>query len=174
MMMRIAAGFVMIVLPLAAQDKKETVDASGYKVVYTIRDDKTQRHFTLLVDSAGRSSFRAGNRVPVASMSMQPAAGTGNASVATQYNYFDVGITIDCRLRHAEGKLVLNSDLDISTIVEADKRAGNPPPNPTVASVRVSGASAVVAPGKPVAIASIDDPVTNRRLDIVATVTRLD
>jgi hypothetical protein len=171
MMIRLAAGFVMLaVLPVTAQEKKETVNPSGYKVVYTIRDDKAQRHYTLLVDTAGRATFRAGNRVPVASMSVQP----GGAGVATQYNYFDTGISIDCRVREAEGKITLNSDLDISTIVEHDKSAGNAPPNPTVASVRASGLSAVVSPGKPAVIASIDDPVTHRKLEIVATATKLE
>jgi hypothetical protein len=168
MMTRITAGLVVLAaLPAAAQETKEIVNSSGYKVVYTIRDGKTERNFTLLADASGRATFRAGNRVPVASMSVQPGG-----TAATQYNYMETGIDIECRLRDVAGKITLNSDLGISTIVEHPKPAGNPPPNPTVSSVRVSGLSAVVVPGKPAVIASIDDPVTNRRLDIVAAVTR--
>jgi hypothetical protein len=171
-MIRIAAGFaVLAALPLAAQERRERVDPFGYKVVYTIRDDKAQRNYTLLVDAGGRGTLRSGNRVPVVTSSTHPDAGGGT----TQYQYFDTGINIDCRVRETDAKVVLNSDLDISTVVEPVKAAGAASgPNPTVASVRVGGVSAVVAPGRPTVIASIDDPVTTRKLEIVATVTRLE
>jgi hypothetical protein len=139
--------------------------------VYTIRDDRAQRTYTLLVDTSGRGTLRAGNRVPVVTSSMQPDTG----GMTTQYQYFDVGVTIDCRVRETDaGKVVVSSDLDISTVAEPVKSAGAAPPNPTVTSVRVGGVSAVVAPGRPAVIASIDDPVTSRKLDVIATVTRLD
>jgi hypothetical protein len=168
-------------MPGAAQEKKESVDASVYKVEFTIRDcsdaaAKSGRRYTMLVDTSGKSEFRIGNKVPYAAGSFQPGiAGPGiSPQVSTQYTYLDTGVNIDCWLRESNGMLALRANIDISAVVEHPKSAQVNPPNPTVASIRLSGARALLTPGKPALIASIDDPVTMRKLDVEATVTKMN
>jgi hypothetical protein len=47
------------------------------------------------------------------------------------------------------------------------------PHNPTVGQIRL-GARALMTAGKPLQIVSMDDPVTMKRFDVEATVTKLN
>lgn len=173
------ALLLMTIGPAGAQEKKEP--GSVYKVEFRIRDGsdaaaKNGRRYTMLIDTNGRGSFRVGQRVPVATGSFQP--GTGgvgvNPLVNTQFNYVDVGVTIETSIKEQDGKVALNSSLDVSTLVEHKPQAGSAIlPNPTVAQIRIA-VNALVPPGKPTLVASIDDPVTQHRFDVEALVTKAD
>ncbi len=97
----------------------------------------------------------------------------GVAQPVMQYTYLDTGVNIDCRIVELNGKITLIAQLDISAVHQHDKAATLNPPNPTVASIRLS-ARALMTPGKPTQIVSMDDPVTMKRFDVEATVTRLN
>jgi hypothetical protein len=171
--MRIAAPLIFAsllasALPVGAQEKKESATPAVYRVEFNIRDGseaaaKAGRRYAMLIEANGKGTFRVGNRVPIA---------TGGAQVG-QYQYFDVGVNIECRLRESNGKVDLNADIEVSNIVEHEKGAAAIPPNPTVSSIRLS-VGTIVDLGKPALVASIDDPVTMRRFDVEATVTKVD
>jgi hypothetical protein len=93
--------------------------------------------------------------------------------VSTQFQYFDTGVNIDCRLRETNGRVGLSAEIDVSTIMEHTKGAGANPPNPTIGSIRVA-VNAVLRPGTPTMVVSIDDPVTMRKFDVEATVTKMN
>ncbi|MGC9969132.1 MAG: hypothetical protein ABSE56_00950 [Bryobacteraceae bacterium] len=182
--MRIAAPLIFASLlastvSLRAQEKKESVTPGVYRVEFNIRDGseaaaKVGRRYAMLIAANGKGTFRVGNRVPIATGGLQPGGGTeGSSKLYTQYQYFDIGVNIDCRLRELNGKVDLNADIDVSTIVEHEKGAAAIPPNPTVASIRLS-VGTILDLGKPALVASIDDPVTMRRFDVQATVTKVD
>jgi len=150
-------------LPVRAQD------SSTYKVDFTIRDTgdaggKSGRKYSLLVNRAEKSTFKVGNRVPVATGSQN-----ANAMVNTQFTYIDVGLNIECRVAETGSKLALHADLDISTAVMPEKT--NPVPNPTISSIRLNIDTTVPA-GKPTVIASFDDPVTGRKFDIDVAISK--
>ena len=106
----------------------------------------------MLLDNDGKGGvFKVGDRVPV--------------MTGTQTTYVDVGMNIDTHLHEVNGKVLLNSSIDMSTA-----RAGGA--SPTIAQTRVS-IYATVTPGTPTLVASIDDPATQHKLDVEATVTRL-
>lgn len=177
----IVAGLLVSALPGSSQEKKESDGAKIYKVEFNIRDGsdaaaKTGRRYTMLVETGSKGTFRAGDKVPYATGSFQPGiGGVGvNPLVNTQYTYLDTGVSIECRLREWNEKVVLNADIDISTVVQHDKAVTNNPPNPTVASIRISGITAAVDPGKSALVASIEDPVTMRKFDVTATVTKVN
>jgi hypothetical protein len=154
-------------LPAAAQENRETI---VYRVEFNIRDGsdtaaKTGRRYTMLIDANGKGNFRAGNKVPYLASS--------SPGQAAQYNYADIGVNIDARLRDMQGKVSLAADLDVSTVLPRDKATPPAPPNPTIASVRI-GVNTIMIPGKPSLVASIDDPVTMRRFDVEATVTKVE
>jgi hypothetical protein len=71
------------------------------------------------------------------------------------------------------GKIMLNAQLDISAIHQHDKAAAMNPPNPAVAAIRL-GVRALMSSGRPTQIVSMDDPVTMKKFDVEATVTKLN
>ena len=151
-------------------------DSAVYRVEFNIHDGtdaaaKAGRHYTLLIDANGKGVFKAGSKVPYATGSFQ--SGAGSPQVATQYNYADVGVNIDANLREVNGRVSLSATLDLSTLVQPDKGAAMTPPTPTIAQLRVS-INAMLTPGKPTQVAAIDDPVTMRKFEVYATITKVN
>jgi hypothetical protein len=177
MMRHTALLLLLPLLPLAAQEKPAS-STNVYRVEYRIRDGsdaaaKNGRRYTMLIGNRDKGTFKLGERVPVASGSFQPGAGA-SPLVNTQFTYIDVGVNIDAILAEENGKVTLNSNLDISTLVEHKAPQPSPIlPNPTVAQIKIAEIS-VLTPGKPTLVASIDDPVTQRKFDVEVTVTKVD
>lgn len=150
-----------------AQAQAATPGRSFYRVEFKITDSggesakQADRRYAILTDTEGHGVLRIGNKIPIA--------------VGNGFQYQDVGVNIDCRLRELNEKVALTADLDVSTVVQHDPpaAAGASPPSPTLASVRV-GVNAMLRPGVPTMVASIDDPVTSRKFAVEATVTKLD
>jgi hypothetical protein len=145
-------------------------DNPTYKVDFTIRDTgdaggKTGRKFSLLVNRGQKSTFKVGNRVPVAT-----GNSSGNALVNTQFTYIDVGLNIDCTVVESGPKFALHADMDISTAVMPEKTASVQ--NPTISQIRLN-IDTTVAPGKPTVVASFDDPVTARKFDIDVAIAKV-
>jgi len=165
-------------LPAMAQEKRDTVTAT-YKVEYRIRDGsdaaaKNGRRYTMWIDNQGKGTFHVGQRVPVATGSFQPGTGANGTSplVNTQFNYQDVGVSIDTTIVEQDGKVNLNSTIDVSIVVPT-KPEGNWTPPPTIGQIRIA-VKALVALNKPALVASIDDPVTQRKFDVEALVTKVE
>jgi hypothetical protein len=185
MMRRTALLLLLPLLPLTAQEKppERTLSApdSVYRVEYRIRDGsdaaaRNGRRYAMLIANHNKATFKLGERVPVATGSFQPGVGgVGvNPLVNTQFTYLDIGVNIDAHLDDNNGRIILNSTLDISTLVEhKPSQASQVLPNPTVAQIRIAEISNL-ATGKPTLVASIDDPVTQRKFDVEVTVTKVD
>jgi hypothetical protein len=177
--MRSTALLFLLMIPAAAQEKPASTGV--YRVEYRIRDGsdaaaKTGRRYTMLIENRNKATFKLGERVPVATGAVQPGVGGVGVSpvVNTQFNYIDVGVNIDAYLAEENGKITLNTSLDISTLVEHKQPPQSPIlPNPTVAQIKIAEISAVPA-GKPTLVASIDDPVTQRKFEVEVTVTKVD
>ncbi|HEV2448153.1 MAG TPA: hypothetical protein VGS58_19615 [Candidatus Sulfopaludibacter sp.] len=166
-------AFLLAALALPAVHAQPT---DVYKVELTMRDAtdasaKSGRHYTILVDIRGAGTFKIGNREPVASGSFMPGTGgTGvNPLVNTQYTYIDTGVNIECRLEPADAKLQLRADIDISSVMQQKTAV----PNPAIGQLKLA-VNALVVPGKRTVIASVDDPVTNRKFDVEALVTKAE
>jgi type II secretory pathway component GspD/PulD (secretin) len=128
----------------------------------------------MLVSANGKGTFRVGNRVPYATGAFQASTGANPLQVNTQYQYFDVGVNIDCWIREGAGKVNVRADLDVSTVVQHDRSgAAGTAPNPTISQIKMN-VDAMVNPGKPTVVASIDDPVTMRKFDVDVTVTKMN
>jgi hypothetical protein len=173
----VLSGLVLApLLPAGAQGS-----GAVYKVEYRIHDGsdaaaKAGRRYTILIDSSGRGTFHVGERIPVATGSFQSGPnGVGvNPVVNTQFNYLDVGVSIETKLGEVNGKVELSSNLDLSTISEHKAQPGSPVISaPTVAQMKIV-VDALVPPGKPTLVASIDDPVTQRKVEVEALVTKID
>ena len=151
-----------ILAPLAAA---QTARSAVYKVDFTIRDSgdagaKTGRKYSIMVNDRQKGTFKVGNRIPMA---------TGGGAGNTQVTYVDVGVNLECFVAEQEGRIALRSDLDLSTAVMPEK---SPMPNPTISQIRLN-IETTLTPGKPSVVASFDDPVTSRKFEVEATVTRM-
>ena len=151
-----------LLAPLAAAQARAN---AVYKAEFNIRDTgdpagKSGRKYSLTAAEHVKSTFRIGNRVPVV---------TGGNGGNTQWQYFDLGVNIDCLLSEQEGKIYVHADADLSSPVLSDK---NPGGNPTISQIKINMDTSVT-PGKPTVVASFDDPVTARKFEVEVTVTKL-
>ena len=164
-------------LPVIGQEKG--ADSGVYRVEFNIHDGsdaaaKTGRRYTIMIEGNEKGVFRVGQKVPYATGSFQPGVGSGvTPLVSTQFNYAEVGVNIDCRIIEFNGKVRVKATLDLSTVVQHEKTAPQVPPMPIIGQLRIE-VNALVNPGKPTLVASVDDPVTLRKFDVEATVTKLN
>jgi hypothetical protein len=120
---------------------------------------------TLMNAPAGDwTRLRVGNRVPVFVHSQEK----GSANPATDFNYIDVGVNIDNRLRESGDMLALEVTADISSV--AFETGGSVGPPPTVRQVKGTSA-ALIAPGKPSVVFAADDPTSQHRFEVQVTAT---
>ncbi len=110
------------------------------------------------------SRLRVGNRVPVFVHSQEKSS----TNTVTDFNYIDVGVNIDNRLREVGEALALEVTADISSLA-ADTPTGVGPP-PTVRQVKVTAMSTIY-PGKPSVVFSADDPGSQHRFELQVTAT---
>lgn len=165
----IVAGLLLASLPALAQDNTVPVNRSVYRVEFNIRDGNPVastggRRYTMLIENEGRNSVRVGSKVPYVTGSTQTGAAP---AVSTQYNYADIGVNIDCRLREMNGRVSIQAEMEISSVLSGGV------PTPTVQSARVVVVT-TLEPGKPALLTTIDDPIIQRKLNIEATATKVN
>ncbi|HEY6393390.1 MAG TPA: hypothetical protein VIX89_19060 [Bryobacteraceae bacterium] len=164
-------------LPVIGQEKGGSADPGAYKVEFNIHDGndaaKTGRRYIIMIEANERGIFRVGQKVPYATGSLQPGVGSAGVTPLVQYNYAEIGVNIECRISEINGRIRVKATLDLSTVVQHDKSNVQVPPMPIIGQLRVD-VNALVNPGKPAIVASIDDPVTLRKFDVEATVTKIN
>ncbi|HUB80450.1 MAG TPA: hypothetical protein VMB03_16715 [Bryobacteraceae bacterium] len=158
-------------LPLHAQTTKEGPQL--YRVEINFRDGNdagavTDRRYSLLALDSRKAVFKVGSKTPVVSGSAQ--AQSGNALASTQVTYLDVGVNIDCVVASLGPKASLHGDLDLST-VSGESQVASGVREPVIRQTKLD-LDAVMEFGKPTVLASIDDPITARKLQVEATVTK--
>lgn len=127
------------------------------------------RSYSLLVQGSNQlNKLRSGARVPVVTNQLSKAS---NPTFPTQFQYFDVGMSIDCRVREQNGSLLLNTTIDSSSFAQ-------PMPNessidqPVIHQLKAD-VETLVGLGKPTVIASMDDPTSKRQFQLEVTATKL-
>lgn len=141
----------------------------AYRLTYTLIDlDGTKRlgdqHYTMVLVPSQRSVLKQVNKVPVATGYYLKETN----STQTQFTYLDVGMSFEATLDDSTNSLRLKTKVDQSSVVEDH-------PGSTLAQdpiVRVSSfeGSAILTPGKPLTIGTLDIAGTTRRIEIQATV----
>ena len=133
-----------------------------YKVEITIRDSaepaKNARKYSLLVFGQDKANLRVSSRTPV------PNGSAGN------FSYYDAGINLDCTVQEAVGRFGLHADLTLTSVFPPDKATG---PAPAITSSVQLNITSAVTPAKPTVVAAFEDPVTSRKFDVEAVVTKL-
>ena len=154
-----------VLAPLALQAQPSRSSAV-YRADFTIKDSgdagaKTGRKYTLILNEHQKSVFKVGNRTPV-------VTGGGGTAGNTQFTYVDIGVNIECVVAEQNGGVGMHAEMDLSGAV-ADR---NPTGNPTISQIKIS-ADATLTPGKPTVVAAFDDPVTSRKFEVEATLTKM-
>ena len=135
----------------------------AYRIELNVREIEggkrlNSRNYTMVVEDGSYGRTRVGNRVPVLTQEKN-------------YNYYDVGMNIDCRPRGREDDVELDLGVELSSIVPQEQpqtAAANP-----VLRQQRSNVSSVVTLGKPTLVASMDDVLSNRRYEIEVTATKV-
>jgi hypothetical protein len=149
--------------------EKEHVQETYYKLnfaIFEIEDGKrtNQREYSLIAKSNDPrpTSVRVATRVPI-------------SSPEKQIQYVDAGLEIRCvSVREMAGKVVANCDVNISNFVlpeqspEARNSAG-----PVLRTTNANG-WALLTPGKPTVISTIDDVNSKKRIQIELAATKID
>jgi hypothetical protein len=149
--------------PPAAE--KTVKPVSVYRLEFTVREVEdgkrlNSRSYVMSVQDGSAGMIRVGNRIPY-------------SSGKEQFQYYDVGINIDCRLREKENYVLLdNATVEISSVVKADSAEANPTSNPVVRQARAR-IDVAVTPGKPTMVTSLDDVSSNRRYEVEVTATKV-
>ena len=155
---------------LAAQEVPKRPIQKVYKVsflIYEVEDGKkiNERTYSFpvtTIDGNPRdSSVKVGTRVPVT---------TGEKQV----QYLDVGLSIECDLVEQADKFVVHGNIDMSSFAlpeqGADPRSGG---NPVLRNVK-QNFHALLAPGKPTPVTSLDDINSKKRLQVDITAARIE
>ena len=147
------------------QETPQSKLPTTYQVEYTIQDGsdaavKGGRRYTLLLDNLNSpASIRSGAKVPYAT-----SVGSSN----TQWSYADIGVNIDCRLNERDGKLLMSTSFEMSSVADRPRDAAAMTVNQLRANV-----NNVVTPGKPSTIINVNDPQTQKSVRVDALVTAL-
>ena len=177
----VVAALAFLAVPLAAvaqeagkqETKAEAAPSSIYRLDYVIHELDNgkrinERKYSLSVVATrgpgkdwGR--VRVGRRVPVAT-SGRP---TGEP---TSVQYMDVGVSLDCSLHEDAGGLLLETSVEMSSVVTGGELAV--PGAPVTRQARSNMMSAIT-PGKPTVIGSLDDVDSTHSYQIEVTVTKL-
>jgi hypothetical protein len=148
--------------------------ANVYRVDYVLHELENgkrtnTRNYTLMVSAAPVSGvaerggdwtgFHVGSRVPI-SMGHE------------QYQYFDLGVKINCRLKERESDLLVETSLEVNSVaapesgsVSTTASPAGAPQTPVIRSLSLSSITQAV-PGTAALVGSVDDVTANRRYEI--------
>lgn len=139
-----------------------TEELDGDKVIGT-------QHFAMIVASGGRTTTKAGTKVPIVTGSYQPQPGTGSQK---QVTYLDVGLNVDASLDESSQGLRLRSKVERLSVAP-EERASLGADDPMIRQTQIEGTANLV-PGKPLTLGSLDVPGSTRHVNVsvVAEVVR--
>jgi hypothetical protein len=139
------------------------------------------RHYSTDLNAGESGTIKIGTRVPVTT--------SGKDGFPEQWQYMDVGTTIHCRLLERADDVIIDVHTDVSDF--ALPQASNPTAaggvapagttgspavatltHPVVRQIELEGVTLLIT-DKPMMIASVDDPNSNREFQLEVTATRL-
>jgi hypothetical protein len=124
------------------------------------------RSYTVTAREDEMNKLRSGARYPIATATVDKNT--------TQFQYLDIGVSIDCRVVERGGYLELNAVVESSDIEGADVHGV---PNSTIDQSPVVGQMksdirSLIRPGTPTIVSSMEDPASKRRFQLDVTATK--
>lgn len=139
-----------------------------YRLTYTLIDlDGTKRlgdqHYSMVLVPGQRAVLKQGNKIPVVTGTDFKNPGNSQA----QITYLDIGMSFDATLDDSPNSLRLKTKVEQSSVLE--DHSGTVAQDPVVRQSVFEG-SAILTPGKPLTIGTLDIAGTTRRIEIQTTV----
>lgn len=173
----LASSVVLLSYIAFAQETKSSAPPADntavacYRLDYTIRDVQkgkvvSSRNYALVVLSNNSSvKLRSGSRVAILS--------GGTMGPNRQFQYIDIGTDIDAKIvAGMDGGAYLYTVAEVSNVTSSDQSQPDTDVPPFVRKSRAETASPI-AVGKPLLVASMDDPSLDRRIEIEVLATKL-
>jgi len=153
-------------VPKANETKVESAPTT-YRLTYTLTEmDGSKRlgtqHFALTVNPGREGRIRLGSKVPITTRSSKPENQT-----ITEFQYVDVGLNISARLREIAAAVSLDSNVEQTSVSEEQSTVGRS--DPVIRQARLEN-TALLTPGRPVMLGSLDVPGSTRHVDIEVVV----
>jgi len=166
-----AVGFLLWPAVAAAQESKPEVkpEPAVYRLDYVIQELDSGKRINerryFVSTQAGRHGcqVRVGRQVPV-------AADSTVSGDQKHIQYMAVGMDLDCSLREQDNEVVLETSVEMSSVVTGGELAL--PGAPVKRQARASITSTLI-PGKPTIIATLDDVDSTRSYQIEVTATKM-
>jgi len=137
----------------------------SYRVTYTISEGGGQgeaRHLVLVVTPGSKTISKQGTRVPIMTGAYKEGEG---ATANTQFQYQDVGLSIEASLNGFGDGLRLHSKIEQTSVADEKSNVGIEDP---IVKQSVLEASSAFVPGKPLILESGD-----RQMQVQVTVDPL-
>jgi hypothetical protein len=161
-----------------ADQEKQDVDRQEQKLpdnfyrlsfaLYELQDNKriNERNYMVIGKTDGHPapSIRIATRIPV-------------YSEEKKMNYIDAGLNLSCNLyQQPGGKVLAQCDINVSGFIAQSQMPEfrNTGPAAPILRSTASNAMAILTPGKPMLIASIDDINSTKRMQIELTATKIE
>lgn len=146
---------------LAQLDQPQPTYRLTYTITHVVGGKRTgSQSFSLVASDGQRVDFKQGDRIPI----VTSATGAVSPSPSSQVQYADVGIKIGSRLEAAADNLLLQTDLEQSSVAESTEHAKDPVIHQTSLS-----STAMLTPGKAQVLGTLDVPGSTRQEQIEVT-----
>lgn len=175
-----------------AQDTAKAPEAANapefkahyYRLEFVIQelgsDDKptNSRTYSTTV-STGRNdhygAIRTGSRVPIITGALHGPTGTSESKLEFQYQYLDVGVSIDTENVHEnDGQLSMLVKAEVSSLADSAHTSASDLPNDPVIRQNMWQASVLIPIGKRTVVFSSDALENKGGMQLSITATRLD
>jgi hypothetical protein len=149
------------------------VNARSYRLVWTLDESEGGKavgtqHFEMVVTTGGRTTTKVGSKVPVLTGSYGKQGGDG---LQSQFQYLDVGLNIDASLDDTGTGLRLRSKVEQSSVAAQPVTIANVQ-EPVIRQSVMEG-TALLTPGKPITLGSLDVPGSTHHLNISVTLEQV-
>lgn len=136
-----------------------------YRLTFTLAESDSGKrvgieHFSIIVAGGQRTVLKQGDKIPVATGTYEAKNDTGTQ---TQFQYLDIGISVDATLTDSPDGLQLKSKIEQSSLGQPSTIAGVQ--EPVIRQRLLEGTSAIKL-NKPITLGGLDLESTTRHLDI--------
>lgn len=137
----------------------------SYRLTFTIAESDAGKrigvqHFAVILVSDQRTTLKEGSKIPVVTGTFEPSS----SSQQSQFQYLDIGMNFDLTLDDSPNGLHLNARIEQSNLAD-DHMTGLAAQDPIVRQTVLQD-SALLTPGKPLTLGSVDIPNSTRHIDI--------
>ena len=129
--------------------------------------------------STGRTdhygAIRTGSRVPIITGALHGPTNTGDSKLEFQYQYLDVGVSIDTQNVHENGgQLSMLLKAEVSSLADSTHASASELPNDPVIRQNSWQASVLIPVGKPTVVFASDALESKGGMQVVVTATQIE